>query len=161
LEVLGPQLPPMLVLGCDTAPEERVDTLRLPPAPYDSAEIAQFGVLRAALRRAVAKPDVALLGRVATGSARINQRYLPKPHLDELLRLGAEHGACGVQVAHSGTVAGLIFDAQAEEVASNISRCADALVRAGLAVTGIIDPAGVERPALADPELRVAGGVPV
>src|SRR5437763_1915013 len=82
LEVFGQQLPPMLVLGCDTAPEEKVDTLRLPPAPYDSSEIARFGVLRAALRRAVAKSDVALLGRVATASARINQRYLPKPHLE-------------------------------------------------------------------------------
>ncbi|HEX8093146.1 hypothetical protein [Jatrophihabitans sp.] len=142
LEVFGQQLPPMLVLGCDTAPEEKVDTLRLPPAPYDRSEIAQFGVLRAALRRAVAKSDLALLGRVATASARINQRYLPKPQLEMLLRLCAEHGGCGVQVAHSGTVAGLIFDARAEQVAANIDRCADALSDAGLAVTGLIDPAG-------------------
>ncbi|MEO6503595.1 MAG: GHMP kinase, partial [Jatrophihabitantaceae bacterium] len=142
LEVFGLQLPSMLVLGCDTAPEEEVDTLRLPPAPYDSSEIARFGVLRAALRRAVAKADVALLGRVATASARINQRYLPKPRLETLLRLCAEHGGCGVQVAHSGTVAGLIFDARAEHVGEDIERCAAALSHAGLAVTGVIDPVG-------------------
>jgi uncharacterized protein involved in propanediol utilization len=140
--VFGHQLPPILVLGCDTAPEEKVDTLRLPPAPYDDSEIAQFGVLRAALRRAVATSDVALLGRVATASARINQRYLPKPHFQVLQRLCAEHGGRGVQVAHSGTVAGLIFDARAGQVAENIDRCAEALSGAGLAVTGIIDPAG-------------------
>jgi uncharacterized protein involved in propanediol utilization len=119
-----------------------VDTLRLPPAPYDRSEIVRFGVLRAALRRAVAKSDVALLGRVATASAQINQRYLPKPQLDLLLRLCEQHGGCGVQVAHSGTVAGLIFDARAEQVSENIDRCADAVTRAGLAVTGIIEPAG-------------------
>jgi len=142
LEIFGQELPPMLVLGCDTAPEEEVDTLRLPPAPYDSSEIARFGVLRAALRRAVATSDVALLGRVATASARINQRYLPKPQLELLVGLAGQYGGCGVQVAHSGTVAGLIFDARAEQVAEAIARCADALTRAGLAVTGIIDPAG-------------------
>ncbi|HEX4728598.1 MAG TPA: hypothetical protein VH298_12420, partial [Jatrophihabitans sp.] len=142
LEIFGQELPPILVLGCDTAPEQQVDTLRLPPAPYDDAEITRFGVLRAALRRAVATADVPLLGRVATASARINQRYLPKPQLETLLRLCERHGGCGVQVAHSGTVAGLIFDARAEQVADDIARCADALSRAGLAVTGIIDPDG-------------------
>ncbi|HJQ03008.1 MAG TPA: hypothetical protein VJ851_15540 [Jatrophihabitans sp.] len=142
LEIFGQQLPPMLVLGCDTAPDEQVDTLRLPPAPYDRSEITQFGVLRAALRRAVATSDVALLGRVATASARINQRYLPKPHLELLLRLCQQYGGHGVQVAHSGTVAGLIFDARTEQVTEDIARCADALARAGLAVTGIIDPTG-------------------
>jgi uncharacterized protein involved in propanediol utilization len=142
LETFGQQLPPMLVLGCDTAPEEKVDTLRLPPAPYDAEEIARFGVLRAAMRRAVAKSDVALLGRVATASARINQRYLPKPQLELLLRLSERHGSCGVQVAHSGTVAGLIFDARAEPVAERIERCAEALRQAGLSVTQVIDPSG-------------------
>jgi uncharacterized protein involved in propanediol utilization len=142
LESFGQQLPPMLVLGCDTAPEERVDTLRLPPAPYDAAEIARFGVLRAALRRAVAKSDVQLLGRVATASARINQRYLPKPQLEPLVRLCEQYGGCGVQVAHSGTVAGLIFDARTEGVVDRIDRCAEELARAGLPLTGVIDPSG-------------------
>jgi uncharacterized protein involved in propanediol utilization len=142
LETFGQELPPILVLGCDTAPELEVDTLRLPPAPYDSAEIARFGVLRAALRRAVAKSDVALLGRVATASARINQRYLPKPQLELLVRLCEQHGGCGVQVAHSGTVAGLVFDARGRQVTENIARCADALTRAGLPVTAVIDPTG-------------------
>lgn len=159
LEVFGSQLPPMLVLGCDTAPEQEVDTLRLTPAPYDGAELAWFGVLRAALRRAVAKSDTALLGRVATASARINQRYLPKPHLEQLVRLCAEHGGCGVQVAHSGTVAGLIFDARADRVELRIADCAEALGRAGLAVTGVIDPAGTAQPVFADlPELLAEGG---
>jgi uncharacterized protein involved in propanediol utilization len=140
LESFGERLPPILVLGCDTAPEDEVDTLRLTPAPYDGAEIARFGVLRAAMRRAVATSDVALLGRVATASARINQRYLGKPQLELLLRIGERHGGCGVQVAHSGTVAGLIFDARAEAVGERITRCAEEVARMGLPLTGVIDP---------------------
>ena len=142
LETFGQQLPPILVLGCDTAPEQQVDTLRLPPAPYDAEEIARFGVLRAALRRAVAKADVLLLGRVATASARINQRYLPKPQLELLVRIGEQHGGAGVQVAHSGTVAGLIFDARAEALSERLARCAEELARNGVVVTGVIDPSG-------------------
>lgn len=142
LETLGHRLPPMFVISCDTEPGVRVDTLRLRPADYDDAELAAFGVLRAALRRAVALGDTALLGRVATASARINERYLPKPHLDHLLRTCLRHGGCGVQVAHSGTVAGLIFDALAPDAERRLRRCAAELesdaARTGIAITGLI-----------------------
>jgi uncharacterized protein involved in propanediol utilization len=142
LETLGHRLPPMFVISCDTEPGSRVDTLRLRPADYDDAELAGFGVLRAALRRAVALADPALLGRVATASARINQRYLPKPHLDYLLGRCLRHGGCGVQVAHSGTVAGLIFDALAPGAEHRLRRCAAELEldaeRTGISITGLI-----------------------
>jgi uncharacterized protein involved in propanediol utilization len=136
LETFGYRLPPMFVISCDTEPAARVDTLRLQPADYDDAEVASFGVLRAALRRAVALSDTALLGRVATASARINERYLPKPHLDLLLEACLRHGGCGIQVAHSGTVAGLIFDAQLPEAEERVRRCA-AELRATASSTGI------------------------
>jgi uncharacterized protein involved in propanediol utilization len=113
LETLGHRLPPILVVGCDTEPGgDGVDTLSHRPAEYDQLEIGSFQVLRAALRRAIATDDVRLLGRVATASARINQRFLPKPVLDDLLALCRRLGGHGVQVAHSGTVAGLVFDAR-------------------------------------------------
>ena len=135
LETLGHRLPPMIVVGCDTEPGARVDTLRLKPADYDDREIGAFQVLRAGLRRAVATDDVALLGRVATASARINQRFLPKPVLEPLLELCLRCGGCGVQVAHSGTVAGLIFDARQPEVNAGVQRCLDGIEELGLVVT--------------------------
>jgi uncharacterized protein involved in propanediol utilization len=142
LETLGHRLPPMFVISCDTEPAARVDTLRLQPADYDDAEVAGFGVLRAALRRAVALADTALLGRVATASARINERYLPKPHLEFLLRTGLRHGGCGIQVAHSGTVAGLIFDALLPDAEERVRRCAAELgstaSTTGIAIIGLI-----------------------
>lgn len=138
LETLGHQLPPMIVVGCDTAPGAVVDTLGLQPAEYDDSEVGAFQVLRAALRRAIATDDVALLGRVTTASARINERFLPKPHLDTLLALSERHGGCGIQVAHSGTVAGIIFDARRPEVEDCALRCAAEMVELGLVLTGVI-----------------------
>lgn len=134
LEVLGYELPPLLVIGCvsQTVPGV-VDTLEFPPAEYDDREVATFQVLRAAMRRAVSTGDVGLLGRVATASARINQRFLPKPELDFLIGLATRAGAAGVQVAHSGTLAGLLFDARRPDLAARIDQCIAEMAGEGLA----------------------------
>ncbi|MGH3879736.1 MAG: hypothetical protein ACRDSK_22135 [Actinophytocola sp.] len=133
LESLGDQLPPMTVVGCDTDPSGAgVDTLALRPAEYDEREILVLEALRAALRHAVAAGDVALLAEVSTESARLNQRFLAKPALEPLLELSDGCGALGIQVAHSGTVAGLIFDPRLPDTESNV-----ATARAGLADLGL------------------------
>jgi uncharacterized protein involved in propanediol utilization len=137
LETFGHVLPPMIVLGCDTDRDGHgVDTLGHPVAEYSDRDVAGFGVLRAALRRAVTTADVALLGRVATASARINQRFLPTAEFGFLLDVSRRFGAAGVQVAHSGTVAGLIFDATSSRASAALDRSAEVLVDAGLIVTG-------------------------
>jgi uncharacterized protein involved in propanediol utilization len=139
LETFGHRLPPMVVVGCDTAPGQEVETLGLPPADYTDAEAGQFQVLRGALRRAIAMEDVSLLGRVATASARINQRYLPKPGLEPLIELCLRHGGAGLQIAHSGTVAGLIFDARRPDI--DLDGCLARISELGFAVTDVIEPA--------------------
>lgn len=100
---------PVEVLGFSPVDGE-IDTLAMPPARYNAWEIECFRALRGLLRRAVGRGDVAELGRIATASARINQRFLPVPHFSRLLEIVEEAGGLGVQVAHSGTVAGLLFD---------------------------------------------------
>ncbi|GGK22731.1 kinase [Pilimelia terevasa] len=137
LETLGTALPPLIVLGCNTG-ADGVDTLEHPPAEYDEREVATFGVLRAALRRAVATGDCRLLGRVATASARLNQRFLPKPQLEVLIELCLRHGGSGVQVAHSGTVAGLMFDARSPDVQNAVHASTVELERLGLQVTTVL-----------------------
>ncbi|HEY8472071.1 MAG TPA: hypothetical protein VIL37_05480 [Natronosporangium sp.] len=146
LETLGYRLPPLVVVGCNTAPGTRVETLRFRPPDYDDHELATFGVLRAALRRAVATGDVALLGRVATASARINQRYLPKPALPALLELCQRVGGCGVQVAHSGTVAGVILDGRRDDIDAAVADCLAGLDRLGLPATVVIGREAADRP---------------
>ncbi|HET6213787.1 MAG TPA: hypothetical protein VFE14_13065 [Micromonosporaceae bacterium] len=159
LETLGHRLPPMIVLGCDTEPGAKIDTLRFPPADYDDRELGAFSVLRGALRRAVATEDVALLGRVATASAQINQRFLPKRQLQRLVTLCQRYGGSGVQVAHSGTVAGLIFDARRPEVETAVRGSAAEIAELGLTVTAVIGAGpgladlAVINPTGADPEV--------
>src|SRR5205814_743176 len=80
IEDLGGALPPIDMLGFNTDGRGTgVDTLAHPVPHYSSVEIESFRVALGLLRRAVRDADPSLLGRVATLSSRINQRYLPKP----------------------------------------------------------------------------------
>lgn len=135
LEDLGSQLPPLEVLSVNTAPNTPVDTVDFAPARYNSWEIESFRPLRGMLRKAVRTRDAALVGRVATASARINQRFLPKPHFTEFLTIAETCGAVGVQVAHSGTVVGLLFDPGMPDVDRRTANATQALFDLGLPVT--------------------------
>ncbi len=146
LETFGRRLPSMIVVGCEADPGAGVvDTLTLPAAVYSAAEIDIFRSLRTELRAAVATGDVARLAKVATSSALISQRFLPKSAFDFLLQLCERTGGHGIQVAHSGTVAGLIFDSRRDGVMQAVDRCVAGLEKAGLALTEIIScrPAAV------------------
>ncbi|MBO0801731.1 MAG: GHMP kinase [Nocardiopsaceae bacterium] len=139
LETLGLQLPWLTVVGCVTAPGVGgIDTLALEPAAYTAADVETFTVLLSELRSAVASGDAAGVGRVATASALINQRFLPNPALEFLLDACGSSGGCGVQVAHSGTVAGVIFDPRRPGTEARAERCADRLEKAGLTLTSMI-----------------------
>jgi uncharacterized protein involved in propanediol utilization len=107
---LGGPLPAVRVLGVNTEGERGVETLALVPMPYSAWEVEAFRTILGLLRRAVEDQDPALLGRVATASTIITQRHRPKRFMPQLLRIAKESGAAGVQVAHSGTVAGFLFD---------------------------------------------------
>ncbi|NUB04611.1 kinase [Azospirillum sp. Vi22] len=132
LEHLGPALPTLEVLSVDTSPGSPVDTLKQPAAVYDEWEIQAFRPLRGMLRRAIRTGDATLLGRVATASARISQRHLPKPAFEEINAIAASIGALGIQVAHSGTVVGLLFDPRNPATARRIAEAAARLKAFGL-----------------------------
>ena len=83
------------------------------------------------LRRAIREQDVRLLGQVATTCSRINQAYLPKPRFEKLEELMRRVGAVGIQVAHSGTVAGLLFDPRDGDKSARIQRTREELARLG------------------------------
>jgi uncharacterized protein involved in propanediol utilization len=102
-------LPALEVLGFNTDPHG-VDTLTFPPARYTWWEIEAFRPLVGLIRRAAYSQDPALVGQAASASARINQRHLPKPRFDQLEAVVEAVGALGLQVAHSGTLVGLLFD---------------------------------------------------
>lgn len=133
IEAFRNSLPPIDYISVDTTPEQTVDTVAFEPAQYSPAEIETFRPLRALLRRAINTADVGLLGRVSTASARINQRFLKKPRLQDIQAIGVRCGAVGIQVAHSGTVVGLLFDPTNRMAAERIDRATHDLRSEGFA----------------------------
>ncbi|HZE80906.1 MAG TPA: hypothetical protein VE604_08380 [Candidatus Polarisedimenticolia bacterium] len=112
LEDLGRRLPPVHTIGFNTDPTGwGVDTLQYPPARYNWAEIEAFRPLLGLLRHAVCRQDATALGQVASASARINQRFLPKPRFNQIEEITDRCGGLGVQVAHSGTIVGILIAA--------------------------------------------------
>jgi uncharacterized protein involved in propanediol utilization len=108
-EVLPGGFPPMRVMVVDAQPESTVPTLTLVRPRYSNRELDAFEDLRQRLRMAFLNADPAAIGQIASASARLNQPYLPKPHLEEIVALVERNGGYGVAAAHSGTVLALLF----------------------------------------------------
>lgn len=109
-EVLGAP-PPLGILALDFGGE--VDTLEFNRRP-DLAELnrmnePELARALALVRLGIARRDPRLVGEGATISALANQRILSKPGLEELVDFALGIGAYGVNVAHSGTVAGILL----------------------------------------------------
>ncbi len=105
-------MPKFEILGFDAGScGEGIETLQLKLPSYTQSEIEMFEMLWRLFRRAVRRGDVPLLGKVATESARINQRRLPLAGFGEFERIGMEMGASGIQISHSGSVVGFILPA--------------------------------------------------
>ncbi|MGW2014472.1 GHMP family kinase ATP-binding protein [Streptomyces sp. NPDC001927] len=135
LEVLGPALPPLVVVGCTLGGGAPVDTLALPVREATDADIRAFERLRTLLRRAVATGDAQLLGEVATASARRGQQVLAHAEFDALTAIARRVGAAGVQIAHSGAVAGVLFDPAAPGLRHRMRSCLRALDAHGIPAT--------------------------
>ncbi len=105
--------PPMEILVLDFGGE--VDTLAfnrvdrtvllrsLEPRFKEALEMARQGLKSG---------DARLIGEAATLSARTHQAVLHKPQLERVIQLAKEVGAAGVNIAHSGTVIGVLLDAR-------------------------------------------------
>lgn len=142
LEALPGVIPSIRVLGFDTQPGgPGIDTLATGPPSYSDADLSRFSDMRVALRDALAAGDVRTLAAVATSSAAINQRYRPIPVLSTVISDYSSWGAVGVQAAHSGTVAGLIYPLQSGKP-DTLGRAKASLARLGIQDTWIFDVVG-------------------
>jgi uncharacterized protein involved in propanediol utilization len=136
IEDLKGPLPPLEILGFNTDPLGRgIDTLKFKPARYSWREIEAFRQLINYMRKAVCLQSPRIVGKVASTSARINQHFMPKPNFDQLERICDNVGGLGLQVAHSGTVAGLLFDPTDLETQEKIKDCQAYLKEIGINFT--------------------------
>jgi uncharacterized protein involved in propanediol utilization len=145
LQDLGGPLPEIRVLGFNTEGGHGVETLTLPPIDYSWREVESFQPILGLLRRAVEEQDAGLLGRVASASAEINQRHRPKRNLPQVFRLAKCVGAVGVQVAHSGTVAGLLFHPR-DDAPRRIAHARAGLARLGVTAAWEFSPDPTDPP---------------
>jgi len=137
IEHFGDALPPLLLVGFKAGDGKPIDTLNLAAARYDSEEIQLFRVLRGLACRSIRYQDPYLLGRVATTSAIISQRHLPKPGFKTAMKIAEAHHACGVQVAHSGSLIGILLDGTRKGKHKLASDAAKAVGQAGFKDVGI------------------------
>jgi uncharacterized protein involved in propanediol utilization len=115
LKSLGPWVPPFTVLSIDTdLGAGGIDTLDFALPEYTDAEVAAFEGLVDRARAAFKAQDAIAIAKISTESAALNQRFLPMRCFPEILELAAEYGALGVQISHSGTLAGVLFDADSK-----------------------------------------------
>ena len=116
LEFLGPP-PPLQLLILDFGGE--VDTLEFDRRRRPEVlRMLQREILEALgmVKAGIASRDLKLIGEGATLSARLNQRILFKPQLEKVIGLSREVGAVGVNVAHSGTVIGVMLDPAVHDI---------------------------------------------
>ncbi len=59
---------------------------------------------------AVQEHSLTKLGEAASSSAKLNQEILPKPHFSRLMDMVEQHNLLGINVAHSGSVVGLLVE---------------------------------------------------
>lgn len=122
LELLG-QPPAIRVVVLDFG--GRVDTVTFNRAEMSSA-LSQTEPLVARavdlIRQGISESDARLIGAGSTISARANQTILYKPYLESVIALASQVGAAGVNVAHSGTVVGMLFEDDVERVDAAVDR---------------------------------------
>ena len=126
------KLPKMIIIGVDTDENSTVITKDLVVPDYSLEEKELLNKALRYFEEALSSKSVGLLGKAATISAKINQNYLKKPKFKELLEIKEQSLAMGLQISHSGTVAGLIFSPDQKDLEDNISLCNKLLDEIGL-----------------------------
>jgi L-threonine kinase len=103
--------PDMEILVIDLGGE--VDTLEFNKKDLIKINQEREGEIKEALKlveKGIKRKNPGLIAKGATISAFSNQRILYKPALDRIWKIAQEAGALGINVAHSGTVVGVLAE---------------------------------------------------
>jgi uncharacterized protein involved in propanediol utilization len=124
-ESLG-TLPPMTIIAHDEGGQ--VDTINHNKAAtaYSHDEQHEYAHLLGVAREAIRHSDLGAISRVATRSAELNSRRLPRRTLADLLRICQDIDGLGVACAHSGTVLGILLAHDDPDAAAKVETALDA-----------------------------------
>lgn len=108
-EAVGPAPPVEIVV---LEPPHAVDTVRFNRDKHERGSMNEMLIKEAFEMAAegIRGPDIRLLGEAATLSAQLNQSILKKEELDDVVRVCRQKGGAGVNIAHSGTVMGMMAE---------------------------------------------------
>lgn len=67
------------------------------------------------LEQGIKKNDLSLIGQACNISSVANENIYKKKYLSEIMDISKEYGACGVNIAHSGTVIGILLELDMDE----------------------------------------------
>lgn len=113
---------PFPVLAVAVDPGGSVDTAMFRRRRYSARERAALARAYELGVRGLRRGRAEDVGRAATISARVNQARHAKPHLEALLEISAGHGGLGVSVAHTGTIAAILFEPERARSAARAAR---------------------------------------
>ncbi len=117
--------PPLQVMVLDWGGEiESADWYQADSPTQQILERQSPGAVRALelIRQGVRQGDADMLAKGATLSALLHQAILHKPNLGELASFARQQGTLGITVAHSGTVAGLLYPPMTKSSSENVAR---------------------------------------
>ncbi|WP_419893533.1 kinase [Oceanobacillus kimchii] len=84
------------------------------PPFYNELEKLEYDCLLEVLTKGIQNEDLEVIGKVATKSAILNQKFNHKDHLEEVLYICNKAGGLGVVIAHSGTYSGILLSQECE-----------------------------------------------
>jgi uncharacterized protein involved in propanediol utilization len=120
-ESLG-TLPPMTIIAHDEGGQ--VDTIRhnqvAAATAYSQEEQHEYARLLGLAREAIRHCDLPAISRVATRSAELSSRRLPRRTLADLLRITRDIGGLGIACAHSGTMLGILLPHDDPDLSSKV-----------------------------------------
>jgi uncharacterized protein involved in propanediol utilization len=128
---LGP-VPALTLVAIDEGGEISTLAHNARRLDFSETEREQYAELLIKLRRALRSDDVAALGAVATRSAQLNQRVLPKRWFDAMTAIADEVQAAGVVAAHSGTYLGIMIDTFGDRHDVQVRRASALIAELGL-----------------------------
>lgn len=100
-------------------PKKTLSTKRIRSIPdYTERKINNKETIKEAfylLEQGITKNDLNLIGRAATLSSLANENIHKKHQLNKIIEISNSYGAYGVNIAHSGTVVGIIIDRDMNE----------------------------------------------
>lgn len=95
-------------------PNKTLDTMKIRNTPnYKDIKLQNKEIIKESfylLEEGIRKNDLSIIGKACTMSGLANENIDKKEGLKEIIEISQNYGAYGVNIAHSGTVVGILID---------------------------------------------------